>query len=401
MPRKNGLRPDHSARHSHFMPQVQLSAVRFDYPDPAPTASGLLSGIDLDIDDGQYVCLVGNSGSGKSTLLRLIAGLLRPDAGIIRIGGVDVDGVPPHRRDVAMVFQGDALYPHLSVARQLSVGRAQTNVRDSTRLSDIVRSTRIEGLLDRFADGLSGGELKRVGLAKALIRNAGVRLLDEPLSGIDASHRQSLADILIEVHQRGGGVTLHVTHDGQEAVRVADSIAVLHDGRIVQRDNPEVLLDKPEHRATCRLLTPWGLNEFAFTPASKSRSNQIQLSKLPDQDMNTAPTVCILPQAVSVECIESSSTPANVPATLQRVGGDRWAIVGNLVRRASNRFTVSLPIHTHDRSDEAGTKALLRFTVADHDGSMKSAEPGRTVRMVFADDAVHFFDADGWRQDVH
>ncbi|TWU61707.1 Maltose/maltodextrin import ATP-binding protein MalK [Crateriforma conspicua] len=385
------------------MPQVQLSAVRFDYPDPVPAATGLLSGIDLDIADGQYVCLVGNSGSGKSTLLRLIAGLLRPDAGIIRIGGVDVDGVPPHRRDVAMVFQGDALYPHLSVARQLSVGRAKTNARDSARLSDIVRFTRIEGLLDRFADGLSGGELKRVGLAKALIRNAGVRLLDEPLSGIDASHRQTLADFLTKVHQRGGGVTLHVTHDGQEAVRVADSIAVLHDGRIVQKDDPGVLLDKPEHRATCRLLTPWGLNEFAFASASESGSNRIELDNLSDQDMDTTPTVCILPQAVSAECIESSSTPmpANVRPTLQRIGGDRWAIVGNLVRRASNRFTVSLPLHTHGRSDEGDTEALLRLNVAGHDEATKSAEPGRPVRMVFADDAVHFFDADGWRQDTH
>lgn len=209
----------------------------------------ILRGLDFSIPDrffNPYVVLLGASGCGKTTTLRLIAGLDRPDSGTILIDGKDVGKVPPRRRDVAMVFQADAMYPHLSVAASIAMSAKAGAMSDrNERVGQAIKLTRLESLIDRHPDRLSGGELRRAAIAKAIARGAGIRLLDEPLSALDGSVRYQLAGDLRRWHDNDPGTTIHVTHDGEEAMRLADLIAVMHDGRIEQIGTPSELYERP------------------------------------------------------------------------------------------------------------------------------------------------------------
>ncbi len=209
-----------------------------------------VDGINLDVAPGEAVAIVGPSGSGKSTLLRIIAGLEEPDAGEVEIGGAAMDSVPARQRDVAMVFQSFALYPHLTVFRNLAtplelrrVPRAETErrVEQAAELLDIAY------LLNRKPGRLSGGQRQRVALARAIVRDPAVFLFDEPLSNLDAQHRTALRREIVDLHRRSGASLLFVTHDQSDALAVADRIVVMHNGRIVEAGTPEEILDPPAH----------------------------------------------------------------------------------------------------------------------------------------------------------
>lgn len=209
----------------------------------------ILRGLNFRIPDGftnPYVVLLGASGCGKTTTLRLIAGLDRPDSGTVLIDDRDVARIPPRGRDVSMVFQADAMYPHLSVAASIALSAkagAATDV--DARIKRAIELTRLESIADRYPDRLSGGELRRAAIAKAIARGAGVRLLDEPLSALDGGVRYELAGDLRRWHDADPGTTIHVTHDGEEAMRLADVIAIMHDGRIEQIGTPSELYQRP------------------------------------------------------------------------------------------------------------------------------------------------------------
>jgi len=212
----------------------------------APRAA--LEGLDLEVTAGETVVLIGPSGCGKSTTLRLIAGLDRPDAGTIRIGERDVSRVPPQARDVAMVFQGFALYPHLSVRDILAFPLRMRGVPRAARRQQVLATAEllsITDLLDRRPAALSGGEQQRVAMGRAIVRNPEVFLFDEPLSNLDATLRATLRAEIGKLLATLGATALYVTHDQTEAMTLGHRIAVLRAGRLEQLDTPRVIYERP------------------------------------------------------------------------------------------------------------------------------------------------------------
>jgi ABC-type sugar transport system ATPase subunit len=207
-----------------------------------------LADLCLDLRDGELLALVGPSGSGKTTLLRAIAGLERLDSGVIRLGDVMLDGVPPRRRNVAMVFQQPALYPHLRVRDNIAFPlrmRGERRAVIAIQVNQIALRLAIQPLLDRRPHQLSGGQAQRVALARALVRKPHCLLLDEPLSNLDAPLRAELRTVLKSLHAAEPITTLHVTHDQEEALALGDRVAVLHEGRLQQIGTPEEVTQQP------------------------------------------------------------------------------------------------------------------------------------------------------------
>jgi multiple sugar transport system ATP-binding protein len=215
---------------------------RGEQPPPA------LDGISLAVERGEIVVVVGPSGCGKSTALRIVAGLEQPDAGTVAIAGRSMAGVPPQERDVAMVFQGYALYPQMTAREIMEFPLKMRRVAAEQRARDVRDAAallRIEALLDRRPAQLSGGERQRVAMGRAIVRKPRVFLFDEPLSNLDASLR---GDIRLEIGQlvrRLGATALYVTHDHVEAMTLADRIAVMRRGRLLQLGTPRELYDRP------------------------------------------------------------------------------------------------------------------------------------------------------------
>jgi len=195
----------------------------------------------LEISDGEFVVLMGPSGCGKTTLLRLIAGLEAVSGGEIHIGGRRVDPLPPRERDVAMVFQHFALYPHMTVYENLAFGlKVRKTPRDEIRrrVADVAERLGLAELLARKPDELSGGQRQRAALGRAVVRRPRVFLFDEPLSHLDTDLRRQMRDELKQLHRRLGTTMLYVTHDQAEATTLADRIAVMHDGQLQQFVTP-------------------------------------------------------------------------------------------------------------------------------------------------------------------
>jgi len=222
-----------------------------------------LDGVDLEAKPGELLVVVGPSGSGKSTLLRAIAGLEGLDAGRVVIDERDVTGVPAGRRDVAMVFQEAALFPHLAVAANIGIGeRARgTRRRDiGARVREVARVLDIEPLLTRMPGQLSGGERQRVALARAMIRSPKVCLLDEPLAAVDTELRLRMRGEIRAVQRSLGVPMVHVTHDQAEAMAMGDRVAVMAAGRVLQCDAPAELYARPATTVVARIFGPLPMN---------------------------------------------------------------------------------------------------------------------------------------------
>ena len=207
--------------------------------------------ISLTVPDGSFVVLLGPSGAGKTTLLRLIAGLESPDAGSISIGGEDVAGITPAERNVAMVFQQYSLYPHLTVRENLEFPLKSPMLRTppaeiAAKVAAVAEVLRITHKLDNKATNLSGGEMQRVSIGRALVRDPAIYLMDEPLSSLDAKLRADLRVELKRVHADRGATMLYVTHDQIEAMTMATHIGVLDQGRLVQFGSPRDIYENPE-----------------------------------------------------------------------------------------------------------------------------------------------------------
>ncbi|ASY72187.1 sugar ABC transporter ATPase [Sinorhizobium fredii USDA 205] len=207
-----------------------------------------LKGIDIVLESGEFLVLLGSSGCGKSTLLNIIAGLAEPSGGDILIGEHSVLGAHPKDRDIAMVFQSYALYPNMSVARNIGFGLEMRKVPAAERekaVRDTAKLLQIENLLDRKPSQLSGGQRQRVAIGRALVRNPQVFLFDEPLSNLDAKLRMEMRTELKRLHQMLKTTVVYVTHDQIEAMTLATRIAVMRDGRIEQLGTPEEIYDRP------------------------------------------------------------------------------------------------------------------------------------------------------------
>jgi multiple sugar transport system ATP-binding protein len=204
--------------------------------------------VSLDIGDGEFMVLVGPSGCGKSTLLRMIAGLEDVTAGEISIGGADVTELAPRRRDIAMVFQSYALYPHMSVRKNIGYGlkvRRTPKEEARRRVDEVAQLLGLEDLLERKPAQLSGGQRQRVAMGRAIVREPKAFLMDEPLSNLDAKLRVGMRTSLAQLHARLGVTTVYVTHDQTEAMTLGQRVAVLRDGRVLQVDTPQTLYSRP------------------------------------------------------------------------------------------------------------------------------------------------------------
>src|SRR5687767_12521799 len=227
----------------------------------------VLHGVEIEISDGEFVVLVGPSGCGKSTLLRMIAGLEEISRGQIAIGGRVVNNVPPKDRDIAMVFQNYALYPHMTVYDNMAFSLKLAKAPKEEIQRRVQQAAEILGLqtfLARYPRQLSGGQRQRVAMGRAIVRDPQVFLFDEPLSNLDAKLRVAMRTEIKELHQRLKTTTVYVTHDQIEAMTMADKIVVMHDGRVEQVGAPLDLYDRPANRFVAGFIGSPAMN---FLPA--------------------------------------------------------------------------------------------------------------------------------------
>ena len=233
-----------------------------------------LKNIDLNIADGEYFVLLGPSGGGKTTLLRSIGGFIRPDSGSVNIKGQNVDDLPPDRRPTSMVFQGFALFPHMNVSQNIGYGLKLKSIDKNiienkvNKMTDLVG---LKGLSNRMPHELSGGQQQRVQLARALILENDVLLLDEPLSALDAQLRKDMCIELKRLQKTVGISFVHVTHNQEEAMSVADRIAIIADGEMVEQGTPKEIYSNPKNKFTAEFIGEKNIFEGKIKDFNKTK----------------------------------------------------------------------------------------------------------------------------------
>jgi multiple sugar transport system ATP-binding protein len=287
--------------------------------------------LDLQIEDGEFMVLVGPSGCGKSTSLRMLAGLEEINDGAVRIGERDVTHLPPKDRDIAMVFQNYALYPHMSVAENMGFALKMQGVPKDQRLKKVREAAQLLGLeefLDRKPKALSGGQRQRVAMGRAIVREPKVFLMDEPLSNLDAKLRVSTRTQIAALQRRLGITTVYVTHDQTEAMTMGDRVAVLKDGLLQQNDTPLNLYDKPNNLFVAGFIgspamnllegkvTNTGIDVGAYTVPLEAATR----SKLGSE---AAVTVGIRPEAFRIVGDEENGLTVEV-AVVEELGADAF-----------------------------------------------------------------------------
>ena len=249
----------------------------------------VICGVDIDIADGQFAVLVGPSGCGKSTLLRMLAGLEEITHGEILIGGRVVNRVPPKERDIAMVFQNYALYPHMTVRENMAFAlelAKQDKARIAEKVGRAADILALGALLDRYPRQLSGGQRQRVAMGRAIVRDPQVFLFDEPLSNLDAKLRVAMRSEIKELHQRLKTTSVYVTHDQIEAMTMGDKIVVMRDGRIEQTGSPLDLYDHPANQFVAGFIGSPAMN---FLPGTLKRAGDRLRVELKDGTRFDAP----------------------------------------------------------------------------------------------------------------
>jgi len=333
----------------------------------------ILRGIDLQLEDGEFVVLVGPSGCGKSTLLRTIAGLETPDAGTVSLGTRDVTHSPPRDRDVAMVFQSYALYPHLTVRDNLAFGlrlRGTPEPEIATRIDRVAAMLSIAPLLDRLPKDMSGGQRQRVAMGRAIAREPQIFLFDEPLSNLDAALRAQVRVEIKKVHQALKTTMVYVTHDQVEAMTLADRLVVLSAGTVEQQGPPLEVYQRPASRFVAAFLGSPAMN---FLPVTVSA----------DGDMVTAPGLRLTTASLGLE---------------RPLEGGQLVHLGvrphDLVARPDGPLALHVEV-VEPMGFEAFAHGLVGTEpfVARLDGHTTLPRPGDTLRFTVADGAVHTFDA--------
>jgi multiple sugar transport system ATP-binding protein len=302
------------------MASVRLEGIRKIYPDQAGTVA--VHGVNLDVADGEFVVLVGPSGCGKSTTLRMIAGLESISAGKLYIDDREVNDVPPKDRDIAMVFQSYALYPHMTVRDNLAFAlklRGTPREEIDKRVNVAASTLGIESFIDRTPRQLSGGQRQRVALGRAIVRQPKVFLFDEPLSNLDAQLRVQMRREIARLHQELKATMIYVTHDQVEAMTLGDRIVVMNKGHVQQIDTPMELYDHPANKFVAGFIGSPAMNfvtgtitkgdPLQFVASEESFTLQIppSLASRVDELVGRTVTLGIRPEDVSVA---PSSGPA-------------------------------------------------------------------------------------------
>lgn len=290
-----------------------------------PDGTEALQGIDLDVKNGEFLVLVGPSGCGKTTLLRIIAGLESPTSGTIKIEGKEVNKIPPKDRDLGMVFQNYALFPHLDVYENIAFGlKAKKYDRQAIerKVSPVAGKLGLADQLRKKPDQLSGGQRQRVALGRLLARNPSIHLLDEPLSNLDASLRIAMRGQLADLHEEYQKTTLFVTHDQVEAMTLGQRLCVMNQGRIIQVGTPTEIYDFPEHRFVAEFFGSPPINLFKGEIQSVQNNSfftngSIQIPLPKDSDLSEREIeLGIRPEDWTVH---NEAPSHSVSATLQRI----------------------------------------------------------------------------------
>ena len=352
---------------------VELVGVRKEYE------SGVaVHGVDLTVAAGEFVVLVGPSGCGKSTTLRMIAGLETISSGTLSIGSRVVNDVPPADRDIAMVFQSYALYPHMTVRENMAFAlrlRKRPAAEIIDRVDQAASTLGITALLDRQPRQLSGGQRQRVAIGRAIVREPSVFLFDEPLSNLDAALRGEMRREIGLLHRRLGATMIYVTHDQIEAMTLGDRIVVMHQGRVRQVDTPSRVYERPADVFVARFLGSPPMNLMAGTIVREGDRPAVRI--------DSAPTV-IIPLPLSME--ESA-----LPASGKVLVGVRPEHLRLSTDGAGVPATVEL-------SEVLGHEQLLHLRVDGVPLTVRGApgerlETGATVRVSVDTEHVHLFDA--------
>ena len=329
----------------------------------------------LEVEDQEFLVLLGPSGCGKTTALRMVAGLEEPTDGTIRIGSRVVNDVEAKDRDVAMVFQSYALYPHMTVQKNIEFPLRSRNVPKEDRpaiVAEAVRTLDLDGLLDRRPAQLSGGQRQRVALARAIVRRPQVFLMDEPLSNLDAKLRVQTRAELIELHRRLATTFVYVTHDQVEAMTMGDRIAIMNDGELQQVGPPQDVYEKPANLFVARFIGNPPMNTITGTIAHEPEGAAVDLPG------GRVPLPAPLARAVS----------ADGRAVVLGVRPEHLAI-GNGPVAATVSVVESLGHERHVvcRLEDG------QLVTARQPSSMTSPTDGTPVRLSFDPDQLHLFDA--------
>ncbi|SEV83327.1 ABC transporter ATP-binding protein [Natrinema salifodinae] len=363
------------------MARVRLDNVTKRYEDIVA-----VDDMNLEIEDGEFVCLVGPSGCGKSTTMETIAGLTKPTAGSVRIGDTDVTSLPPKDRGVAMVFQNIALFPHMDVYDNISFGLRLRDYERSEidrrvdRASDIVQ---LEGMLDRMPDELSGGQQQRVAIARAIVRNPDVFLMDEPLANLDAKLRVHMRTELQRLHKELDTTIIYVTHDQAEAMTMSDRIAVINDGRLQQIAPPLTCYNEPANRFVAGFIGSPSMNfvdgelaagglatehfdlAFDVDGLSAAPGDAVTLGVRPediypasDADSATSPSAAV---EATTDVLEPMGDEIFVYLTLGE--GDGQTMTSEEAAAASNQLLMSVPPDSPIGEDDRLSVVLDRSKV--------------------------------------
>jgi multiple sugar transport system ATP-binding protein len=348
--------------------------------------------VSLHIEDGEFIVLVGPSGCGKSTLLRMVAGLEEATSGHIVIGGRDVTDLAPKDRDIAMVFQSYALYPHMSVRQNLGYGlkvRKTPKSEIAERVERVARMLRLEELLDRRPAALSGGQRQRVAMGRAVVREPKAFLMDEPLSNLDAKLRVSMRAQLSSLHSRLGATTIYVTHDQVEAMTLGQRVAVLRDGRLQQVDTPQRLYRAPVNLFVAAFIGSPAMNLVEATVmdgAVELGGHRIPLAG--EAPVQGRVVLGVRPEAFEDATLADPGLPTlDVDVdVVEDLGADTHVI-----------FTLDAPkVDTEELREATEEEALLAgdggAVLNARVGTASRARPGAPLRLAVDPRGFHFFD---------
>jgi len=353
--------------------------------------------VSLDIPDGEFIALVGPSGCGKSTLLRTIAGLEEVTAGEIQIGGRDVTDLAPRHRDIAMVFQSYALYPHMSVRQNLGYGlrvRRMPKAEIRARVDEIAALLGLTDLLERKPAQLSGGQRQRVAMGRAIVRQPQAFLMDEPLSNLDAKLRVGMRASLAQLHQQLGVTTVYVTHDQVEAMTLGQRVAVMRDGLILQVDTPQVLYEQPRDLFVAGFTGSPAMNLVEATIAGGDvRLGQLTVKLDPSrrpEGLESGPVILgIRPETFEDASFASAELPTIEVevVVLEELGSDAHVFFRVHATRIAAETLGEDEDSTADLVTDRGS--LLNARV----DARTTARVGSPVRLAVDPSRFHFFDA--------
>ena len=365
--------------------RVQLSGIQV-----RRNGFNILRDLNLETRDNEYIVLLGNNGSGKTTTLRTIAGLQPMESGSILFNGVSVHRLPPRQRSILMVFQDDTLYPHLKIGKAIrnSQPTELSASEKGDQLTEITTRLRINQLLDRYPDQLSGGEKRRTAIALAMAKSSALRLLDEPLSSLDARLRPFLLREIRHWHKTAGGTTIHVTHDSEEAMQVADRIAILSHGRIVQLASPTEIYQHPAHLDAALLVGNPMMNliknqEQQLDDASHRIELPAHLDEALKSRQRNLDTPCMIgfrPQHLSVDRREPSQDKASRDALY-------------LTATVDQIWNSGADFHATLIWKEEIVRLIIKPEETQQVAKLHQTQPGQLIALRVASKNVHLFDA--------